>query len=69
MAEKLSRRAFTSDNVALPGQGRLEPATIIVDVSTGKITDVIQSKRTQDELPDTELIDAGDRFILPGLVE
>ncbi|EKM56279.1 uncharacterized protein PHACADRAFT_159854 [Phanerochaete carnosa HHB-10118-sp] len=64
-----SHRAFTSHNVVLPGHHQPVPATVIVDVSAGKITNVIQARSTKDQLPDTDLIDVGDRFILPGLVD
>ena len=53
----------------MPSRDRPQPATIIVDISTGKIADVLQGKRTQEELPGIELTDAGDLYILPGLVE
>ena len=64
-----SKRAFTSRNVVLPGQEQPQPATIIVDITTGKITDVLQGTRTQAELPEIELVEVGERYILPGLVE
>ncbi|GJE98342.1 allantoinase [Phanerochaete sordida] len=69
MAESSLKRAFVSSNAVLPGQAEPQPATVLVDVSTGKIVDILPGRRSQKELPGVELIDVGDRFILPGLVD
>ena len=63
------QRAFTGNYVVLPGADQPTAATIVVDTQTGKIIDVQSGRRAAHELPDVELIDAGDRVILPGLVE
>ena len=64
-----SKRAFTGNNVVLPGHDAPRPATVVVDLVTGKITEVHDGRRTTDELPGVDLVDAGDKFVLPGLVE
>jgi hypothetical protein len=60
----------TGRNVLLPGSDQPQPATITVDGSTGKITD-IQTVYTTQQSPggETMFVDAGDKFVLPGLVE
>lgn len=69
MTEQSVKRAFTGDRVVLPGGDQPTAATIVVDVQTGKITDVLPGRRSPDELPDFHVVDAGDNIILPGLVE
>ena len=63
---------FTSDNVLLPGDELPQPATITVNTATGKITN-IQPNRLQSPSSiiqdDVQIIDVGERYILPGLVE
>lgn len=59
----------TGRNVLLPNSDQPQPATITVDIGTGKITD-IQTVYTQQSLGGkTAFVDAGDKFVLPGLVE
>ena len=62
----------TGKNVLLPGNDIPQPATLKIDVGSGKITDIqykhIVGSNFASELP-IKWIDAGDRFILPGLVE
>ena len=62
----------TGKNVLLPGSDIPQPATLKIDVGSGKITDIqykhIVGSNFASELP-IKWIDAGDRFILPGLVE
>lgn len=62
----------TGNNVLLPGSDLPQPATLKIDVGSGKITD-IQRKHVIGSNFSSELaikwIDAGDRYILPGLVE
>lgn len=69
MIEQPVKRAFTGDRVVLPGGDQPTAATIVVDVQTGKITDVLPGRRSSDELRDFDVVDAGDNIILPGLVE
>lgn len=68
----LSLRIFTSDNVLLADAEAPAPATIIVDASSGKISEVRQGRaRRSDfpEVPDDDWVDAGKQWIIPGLVE
>jgi allantoinase len=63
---------LTSLNVLLPGRDDLIPATIEMDLVTGKIVEIYLEKRGKDcyeDLQDGMYIDAGDLYILPGLVE
>ena len=63
---------FISNNVLLLGKDQPKPATIVVDNNTGKIVEVKESRATREEYPDVtdeHWIDAGDKMILPGLVE
>lgn len=63
---------LTSRRVVLPEADDLAPATIEVDLATGKIAAVHQGLKSRDEyplLPDERWVDAGDKCILPGLVE
>ena len=69
MAGQPTKRAFTGDRVVLPGGDQPTAATIVVDIQTGKITDVYHGRRSADELQGVHVIDAGDKIILPGLVE
>ncbi|OBZ77385.1 Allantoinase [Grifola frondosa] len=66
---KVSRRVFVGKNVVLDC-GHPRPATIIVDIRTGKITDVEGDVCQRHDFPgidDADWIDAGDSFILPGI--
>lgn len=59
-----------SNNVLLPDSETPRPATVVVDRATGKITQVILSKAPRSSFPqDAGWIDAGDKYVLPGLVE
>jgi alpha-D-ribose 1-methylphosphonate 5-triphosphate diphosphatase PhnM len=60
---------FTGTNVVLPGRENPTPGTIRVDIQSGKIIDVTEGKRTSQDFPDSDFIDVGDKYILPGLVE
>lgn len=56
----------------LPGQDHPQPASIFVDVATGKITDITHGQSVKGDfpdIPDSEWIDAGDRIVIPGIVE
>jgi hypothetical protein len=61
---------FTSKNVLLPDHAIPQPATIKIDKTSGKITNVqLGYRHNTENAPDEEWIDAGEKFILPGLVE
>ncbi|KAI8971321.1 allantoinase [Trametes punicea] len=64
-------RIFTGRNVVLSG-GQPRPATVIADVSTGKIIDILDGAKPRSSFPelgDVDCIDAGDMYILPGVVD
>ena len=66
-----SRRVFTGRNVVL-SDGQPHAATVIADVNTGKIVEIIDRVSNRTDFPDigdAEWMDAGDKYILPGLVE
>ena len=69
----LIMRVFTGSKVLLPGSDQPQPATIVVDPATGKITDVRRYySPTRSDFPDvqeTDWIDAAANVILPGIVE
>lgn len=57
----------------LPGHD-IQPATLIIDISTGKIVTVRHGHITRHDFPrlggdHVHWIDAGDKIVLPGLVE
>ncbi|KAH7916579.1 hypothetical protein BJ138DRAFT_1139377 [Hygrophoropsis aurantiaca] len=62
-------------NVILPGFDDLgpQPATIVISMITGKITEIRREYTSVDLArnphPNTRWIDAGDYFVLPGLVD
>lgn len=62
---------FTGNNVVLPRTDKLEPATIVVE--NGVIIEVIPKHLNKSDEPrrfeTATWIDAGDKYILPGLVE
>ncbi|KII92466.1 hypothetical protein PLICRDRAFT_104019 [Plicaturopsis crispa FD-325 SS-3] len=60
---------LTSNNVVLPDYDSPQPATIIVDTTTGKIADIQLGVHLGDDDQDVQQINAGDNFILPGLVD
>lgn len=63
---------ITGQNVLLPGFNVPRPATIKIDVGTGKITDILDIYLTRSGLSadkDATWLDAGEKYILPGLVE
>ena len=62
----------TGRNVVLPDLSSPVPATFTVDLSTGKITHLVLGYQSSDARSDdstVQWIDAGDKFVLPGLVE
>jgi allantoinase len=62
---------LTSRNVLLPNLKEPVPATIQVDPSTGKITSIELSYTSASQWPSDryDFVDAGDLYIIPGLVE
>lgn len=63
---------FTSDNILLAGSPSCKPATLVVDRATGKVVEVRETRSTRSDFPDVAddaWIDAGEKCILPGLVE
>jgi allantoinase len=63
---------ITSSNVVLPGREDAVPATIEVNTETRKIQKILLRRSTKDyylNLSDEDWIDAGERYILPGLIE
>lgn len=69
--------AFSGRQVLLPDADVPQPATIIIDISSGKIVNILPARLSQNDLasritPDSNIatyIDAGDKIVLPGLVE
>lgn len=67
MANKL---ICTGRNVLYAGAAVPQPATIIIDMETGKITEILptyQSRQFQED--GITWIDAGNKVVLPGLIE
>ena len=65
------KRVFTGRNVVL-GDGQPQPATVIVDVTEGRILDVLNTVSARSDFPavhDVDWIDVGDKYLLPGIVE
>ncbi|KAA1468042.1 allantoinase [Dentipellis sp. KUC8613] len=63
---------YTGSQVLLPGSKAPQPATIEVSSDTGKIVAVHREQRSRDTYPnvdDEHWIDAGDLYLLPGLVD
>lgn len=66
----MPNRVFTGYNVLVDGE--LCRAAVIVDITTGKIVDIRSGVHERQDFPDiddNDWIDAGERYILPGLVE
>ncbi|KAG6865367.1 hypothetical protein C0991_003144 [Blastosporella zonata] len=62
----------TGRNVLLPGNPLPIPATLTIDLSTGKIINIVDSYQitnTASLAGSIQWIDAGDKMILPGLVD
>jgi len=66
----------SGQRVLLPETDIPQPATVVIDISTGKITDVRLGKHSRSDLTlylpsNSEItwVDAGNKIILPGLVE
>lgn len=62
----------TSKNVLLPS-GDPRPATVTVDRTSGKIVSIdlhyLGAGDAGRHLPDIQVLDVGDKHVLPGLVE
>ena len=66
-----TKRVFTGHNVVL-SDGQPHPATLIADVATGRIVDIFGRVSARTDFPDigdADWIDAGNKYILPGIVE
>lgn len=66
--------AITSKNVLLPDSDAPQPATLVVDTSSGTITAVTRVYNPRNiksfrDYTDEQWIDLGDKHVLPGLVE
>ena len=62
----------TSRNMLLADQDQPMPATVNVDLRTGKIIEVLlryTGGAACNEIKEPNFIDAGDQVVLPGLVE
>ena len=65
-------RVLCSKNVLLRGRPSPVPATVVVDKSTGTTIEIHEGIASRSEYPvvaDSDWIDVGDHWILPGLVE
>jgi hypothetical protein len=65
-------RAYTGDNVLLPGNQAPCPATILISTKMGKIIAIHEERHVHADYPDIPVdcwIDTGDRYLLPGLIE
>ncbi|KAI1789495.1 allantoinase [Ganoderma leucocontextum] len=65
------KRVFTGRNVVL-GNGQPQPATVIVDVTEGRILDVLDRVSARSDFPDirdVHWIDVDDQYLIPGLVD
>ncbi|THH05803.1 hypothetical protein EW145_g4529 [Phellinidium pouzarii] len=68
----LSILVVTSQNVLLSGSIIPSPATLVVDKSSGKIIEVRNARLSRANFPellDEDWLDAGDKWVLPGLVD
>ncbi|KAH9965112.1 allantoinase [Lactifluus volemus] len=65
-------RAYTGDNVLLPGNQAPCPATILISTKMGKIIAIHEERHVHADYPDIPVdcwIDTGDRYLLPGLID
>jgi allantoinase len=65
----MSTLVVTGDCVVLPDHDTPKPATLVIDLASGKIKGVQLGKVHTEYDDDTLRIDAGDKIVLPGLVE
>jgi allantoinase len=67
----MSKLICSGRNVLYAGATVPRPATITINPETGKIIDILPSYRTRSSNDEDGItwIDAGDKFVLPGLVE
>lgn len=57
---------ISSKNVVLPDDDTPQAAVVTIDTNTGKIVDI---QRGTDTREGVQVIDVGDKFVLPGQVE
>lgn len=72
MSANVDIRLYTGENVLLPGSQAPRPATILISSKTGKIIAVHEGRHVRADYPDIvddHWVDAGDRYLLPGLIE
>jgi hypothetical protein len=75
MSANAELRVYTGNNVLLPGSQVPRPATVLVSAKTGKIIDVREGRHVRAVHADTAsddarlIVDVGDKYLLPGLVE
>ena len=65
------RAVFTGRNVVL-SDGQPRAATVIADVESGKIVEILDRLSVRTDFPDVDdalWMDAGNQYILPGIVE
>ncbi|KIY73043.1 allantoinase [Cylindrobasidium torrendii FP15055 ss-10] len=61
---------IVGDNVLLPDDKVPRPATVVVDLTSGKITTISPSRASRSSFPENvQWIDAGSKYVLPGLVD
>lgn len=68
---------FSGRQVLLPDTDIPQPATVIIDTFSGKITNILPGQLSRDDLSphlaqDSEIatyIEAGNKVVLPGLIE
>ncbi|KAI6040281.1 hypothetical protein EDC04DRAFT_2894264 [Pisolithus marmoratus] len=60
---------ISSQNVVLPDIETPQAAVITVDVDAGKIVDVERGTTTHSPQDNTQVIDVGTKFVLPGVVD
>lgn len=65
-------RIISGNKVLLPDQDQPQPATIVLDPSTGKIVNILTKASVKADFPDVaaeDWIDAADNIVMPGIVE
>ena len=69
MSSESNRIVFHGSRVLLPGLDELVEASIVVDAEKGTILSVVQGPVSGVTDDYSEVIEAGENVILPGLVE
>jgi len=62
-------RQISSRNVVLPDADTPQAAVITVDIDSGKIVNIKKGTDGHTIEGDVQVIDVGDKFVLPGAVE